>query len=333
MNVEQITLDEWSNELPEEGVEIFHSPDVLAVADKYTDSELRLFGGFSGQELVGFLPVFVREYPAVTVVLSPPPAVSLWRMGPVIMPQSPKRRKKESLNRKFIDGALQKIGADKPLTLSYIILSTSYTDPRPYKWADYDFEPRFTYRLDLQSTDEEEVLSSFSRSLRSEIKYFDDVPVDVTVGSAEEALRVYDEFRKRFAEQGASFPTSRAYTRDLVATLGDRASVYTAEGPDGEFLGGITVLYSNTCAYFWQGGMRSNFQGRSVNSLLHWRIIQDILSDSSIDSVTHYDLGRAAVERLGQYKSKFNPDIVPYYEIKSGKLISIAKEAYKFIAY
>lgn len=333
MKVRRISLSEWSDALPTDGIEVFHTPDVLRIMDDYATGELQLFGGFKGRELVGFLPVFVRDYPGVSVVLSPPPGFSVSRMGPVLMPRSPKRRKREELNRTFTEEVLRAIRADDMLTLFGMVLSTAYTDPRPYMWSGFDVEPRFTYCLDLRNTDEDEVLSNFTRDLRSEIHKFEDVPVDVTVEGPEGAIRVYDDYRERFAEQGANFPTPRAYTRDLVATLDDRARVYTAEGPDGTFLGGITVLYSNTTAYFWQGGMRANYQGLSVNSLLHWRIIRDILSDSALDSIDRYDLGRAAVERLGRYKSKFGPDLVPYYEVKSGKLMLLAKEAYKFITY
>lgn len=333
MNVRRISLTEWSDALPRDGIEVFHTPDVLRIMDDHATGDLQLFGGFKGQELVGFFPVFVRDYLGVSVVLSPPPGFSVSRMGPVVMPRSPKRRKREELNRTFIETVLQAIGADETLTLFGTVLSTAHTDPRPYMWAGFDVKPRFTYCLDLQNTDEDEILSNFTRDLRSEIRKFRDVSIDVTIGGPEHAIRVYDDYRERFAEQGANFPTPREYTRDLVATLDDRARVYTAESPDGTFLGGITILYSNTTAYFWQGGMRANYQGLSVNSLLHWRIIQDILSDSALDPIERYDLGRAAVERLGRYKSKFGPDLVPYYEVKSGTLMILAKEAYKFITY
>ena len=333
MNVERISLSEWGDAIPADGVEVFHTPDVLEVMDAHAAGKLRLFGGYWGQELVGVLPVFVREYPGVTAVLSPPPGLSVSRLGPVLMSKSPKRRKQEELNRTFTEEVLETIGAHDALTLFGMVFSTAYTDPRPYMWTGFDVEPRFTYCLDLRNRDNEEVLSTFTRDLRSEIRKLEDLSLDVKVGGSPEAVRVYDDYRERFAEQGVNFPTPREYTRDLVEALDDRARVYTAESPDGEFLGGITVLYSNDMAYFWQGGMRANYEGLSVNSLLHWRIIEDILTDLALDSIDTYDLGRAAVERLGRYKSKFGPDLVPYYEVRSGKLMEFAKKAYAFITY
>lgn len=335
MNVRRVSLREWEDSLPADGTEVFHSPDVLRVMERHATGELRLYVGFRGEEPVGFFPAFAREFPGVTALLSPLPGFSVSRMGPVVTTDSPKRRKRERVNQAFTAELLDAVRSDGLLTLLAMVFGIDYTDPRPYMRAGFDVEPRFTYCLDLANTDPDAVLKGFTRDLRSEIRKLEETPLDAEVGGADAAVRVYDDYKARFAEQGAEFPTPRAYTRDLVAALreDDRARVYTVEDPDGEFLGGISVLYSNDTAYFWQGGMRAEYDGLSVNSLLHWRIIEDILSDPALDDVERYDLGRAAVQRLGRYKSKFNPELVPYYEVRSSKLILLAKKAYEFVTY
>jgi hypothetical protein len=333
MDVRRITLLEWADVLPSENVEVFHEPEVLRVVDAHTTFDLHLFVGYKGQESVGFLPVFVRDIPGASIVLSPLPGFSISRMGPLVTPNSPKRRKRERLNQTFTEAVLNEIRGDDVVTLFGMVLSTKYTDPRPYMREGFEVRPRFSYQLDIRNKTLDDLLEGFTRDFRTEIRKLEETPLDVTVGGSEAAVRVYDDYRSRFAEQGVEFPTPRAYTRDLVERLDDRARVYTAEDPDGEFLGGITVLYSDEIAYFWQGGMRSNYDGLSVNSMLHWRIIEDIHSDPALDSVYTYDLGRAAVQRLGRYKSKFNSDLVPYYEVRSGNLLTFAKKAYEFVTY
>ncbi len=333
MNVRRVTLGEWENSLPATGTEVFHSPEVLRVVDEYATGELRLYVGYRGEQPVGFLPAFVRELAGVRAVLSPIPGFSLSRMGPIVASNSPKQRKRERVNRTFTEQLLETLREGSLLTLVAMVFSTEYVDPRPYLRDGFDVVPRFTYALDLRETDAESVLKGFTRDLRSEIRKLEDTDLDVTVGGAADAVRVYDDYCERFAEQGAEFPTPRAYTREIVAALGDRARVYTAASPDGSFLGGVSVLYSGETAYFWQGGMRADYDGLSVNSLLHWRIVEDILTDPELDSIERYDLGRAAVERLGRYKSKFNPELVPYYEVRSSKLLWVAKKLYEFVTY
>lgn len=74
------------------------------------------------------------------------------------------------------------------------------------------------------------------------------------------------------------------------------------------------------------GGTSANYDGVSVNGFLHWCIVEDVLTYPSLDSISRHDFGAVNDERLSRYKSEFNPDLVPYYEIKSDSEIIIPKK-------
>jgi len=103
--------------------------------------------------------------------------------------------------------------------------------------------------------------------------------------------------------------------------------VYAARTPEGDFISGITLLYANEDAIFWQGGTKANYDGVSVNSLLHWRIITDILNDPALADVERYHLGNALNRRISRYKSKFNGKPVVSYEVKSDLMV-VARKAH-----
>lgn len=327
MEIRDLTLDEWDDLLPDAGFEPFHASEALGVVDEYAEGDLRLLGGFRGQQPVGLLPVFVREQWSLQFVLSPPPGLSVPRLGPVLMPVSPKRRKREKLNQRFAEGVLEAVDADAHTTLFGMVGAPEYADPRPYTWAGHGVDPRFGYELDLRDRDEDDVLKSFSKSVRREIRKRDELDVSIELEGSAVAERICGNQKQRHAEQGLTFPTPRAYTGDLVDALGDRVRVYAARDPDGTFLSGIIVLYSNDAARFWQGGSKATYENVSVNSLLHWTIIEDILTDPSLDGVERYDLGSANNQRIARYKSKFDAELVPHYEVKSD-LMTLAKKAY-----
>ena len=335
MEVTQITLSEWERELPNDGFDVFHTPEALRILDEYAAGELRPFGGFKGNELVGLLPVFVRRKLSAKAVVSPPPGLNVPRLGPVLMTNSPKQSKQVKANQEFTRAVLETIGIDRPLVLFGLVGTLNYTDPRPYEWAGCDIETRFSYVLELDDVTQEEVLMSFSRDSRRAIKDGEELDVEVTVNGADASVLVYDEYVDRLAEQGIDFPTPREFTHDLVAVLddNDRARVYVAESPEGEFLSGITVLYSNDSAYFWMGGTRAYYEDVNVNSLITWRIIQDIISDPALASIRSFDFGNASIERVAHHKSKYNPNLVPFYEIKSGLLMKLAKKTYMTLSY
>ena len=329
MQIERLDIDEWGTALPDSGIELFHQPEALAVLDEHVDGDLELYGGFKGQQPIGLLPVVTRDRFVGGTVTSPPPSMNVPRLGPVVMPTSPKQRKRESVNQQFTEAALDEIDVGGSLSLFRMICNSQYLDPRPYVWAEYDLTTQFTYLLDLSETTTDEAMAAFSSGLRREIRSARDLDVTVSVEGLEGAREIYDATRQRYEDQDRSFPVEWDYVRDLVTALGDRARPYVARGPDGDFLGGITALYSPDTAYFWQGGTRSEYDGVSLNGLVHWRIIEDVIADEALDSVTGYDLMGANTERLCRYKSKFGAELVPYYVVESDSIgMDVAKATY-----
>ncbi|WP_276282163.1 GNAT family N-acetyltransferase [Halorussus caseinilyticus] len=361
MRVEQLELSEWESALPSDGFEVFHRPGALEVVANHADAEMKLFGGFKGQQPIALLPVFVQQKSVGTAVTSPPPSMGIPRLGPILMPTSPKRRKQEKVNNEFTEKVLQQVGTDleldqrlaaagvespmaermldtldvdSRLTLFRMECNAAYGDPRPYAWGNLQVEPNFTYFLDVADRSAEEVRKSFSKSLRRDIRDAEDLDVTVETEGLEGARDVFRATRERYAEQDEPFPLTWPYVRDLFEALADddRARAYVARDSSGEYLSGITALYSNDHAYFWQGGAKAIYEGTAVNSLIHWRLIEDLVSDPPVESVTNYDLMGANTERLCRYKAKFGADLVPYYVVESsGAAMNVAKRAYKLV--
>lgn len=332
MRIERLDFDEWERALPETGFEVFHTAKALSVLERHSASGLYLLGGYRGEQLVGMVPLFVRNAPGgVRVISSPPPAMSVPRLGPILQPTSPKRRKQEKVNREFTKGVLDTLDVDSPRTLLRMICPPEYIDPRPYRWAGCTVSPSFTYRLDIGDRSPDDLLKSFSQSLRREIRSGEELDLTIETAGVEGGKRVFEETAARYGEQSQHFGVKWPYVQDVISSLHERCRVYIARDPDGEYLGGVIALFSNDAAYYWLGGTRANYENTSVNSLLHWRIIHDVAEDPPIDSVSEYDLVGANTERLCPYKAKFAPDLAPYYVVESGGVaLDLAKETYQW---
>lgn len=334
MDIELLSLDEWEDALPSSGFELFHAPAALDVLDDHTVGDLRLYGGFKGDQPVGLFPVLVQDRAVGRAVMSPPPGFGIPRLGPLVMPASPKRRKQEKVNGRFAEQVLEELDIDSSLTVFRSVCPTSYPDPRPYVWSNLSLSTQFTYHLDVPE-DTDSLLSSFSKSLRREIRDAKDLDVTVDVDSPDGVRAVFERTRDRYAEQNRPFRLTWPYVSDLASALedDDRCRTYVVRDPNGKFLSGIVVLYSNDAAHYWLGGARTVYEGTSVNSLLHWRIIQDIADGAPRDSVDTYDLMGANTERLCRYKSKFGAELVPYYSLESnGPGMTAAKTAYRLVS-
>ncbi|MFA9504123.1 GNAT family N-acetyltransferase [Natrinema sp. H-ect1] len=331
MDIERLTLEEWGDALPATGYEVFHEPDALGVLDDHTDAELQLYGAFKGQQPVGLLPVFVDERSIGRTVLSPPVSFSVPRLGPILDPASPKRHKRERINRELTAGVIDAVGVGDRTTLFRMRCPIEYVDPRPYEWNDFSLEPKFTYVLDCEGETIESLMKGFSKSLRREMRKQDELDLSIEREGIESALRVYEDVVEQYRAHDDPPPISRPFLRDLLTSLDDELwRVYVARSPDGEYQSGVVTLYSPDLAYFWQGGVTATYEGVSVNSLLHRAILEDICSDPALESVTGYDLVGANTERLCEYKAKFNSDLRQYYVVESSGLeMSLAKSAYQ----
>jgi len=331
MRIERLPLTAWADALPARGFEPFHTAEALSVLDAYANGDLCLFAGYNGQNPVALLPLFVQRRSVGSMVTSPPPGFSVPRLGPLLMPASPKRSKHERLNRQFTEQVVDELALDASRTLFYMIGNTAYTDPRPYRWSAFSVETAFTYTVDVANTTADELLSNCSKSLRREIRDVRDLDVTVEQAGLDGTKAIYDQTVDRYDQQDEPFALSWPYVRDLVESLDERARSYVVRA-DGEFRTGITVLYSNDAAYFWQGGARGEYNGTTLNSYLHWQIIDDLIEDPPFETITKYDLMGANTDRLCQYKSKFGPSLEPYYTIESaGPQMELAKRAYRKI--
>lgn len=329
METKSLSLSEWSSMLPDRGFEAFHTPEALTVIERHSAFDLQLVGGFKGDQAVALQPLFVRNGPLGTkMVSSPPPGHHVPHLGPILMHSSPKQSKFERVNREFTSALLDHVDSDGR-TLWFVLCRPDYDDPRPYRWEGLSVDTSFTYHLDLEDRTTEDVLMSFSRSRRREIRDGDDLDVEISCEGTESARVIYRSTRERFEEQNEPFSISWEYVHDLLTALDDRSRVYVARDSRGTFLGGIITFISNDSISFSLGGTRTTRDGPSVNTLIHWRIIRDILIDPELESVTTYDLVGAGERRLSRYKAKFNPDHRPYYVIKSNGLkMWLAERAY-----
>jgi len=190
MDVEQIDIDDWRDGLPPSGFEPFHTPDGLSVLERHAPGQLHLYGGYKGDHLVALMPLFVRDLTVGRAIFSPPPSMGIPRLGPLVMPNSPKRRSQEKVNNRFVEGVLEDVDAHSQRTFLYILAGTDYEDPRPFTWEEFDVEPNFTYRLPVDEP--EEVLSSFSKSLRKDIRTGMELDMTIEREGVEGARIVYD---------------------------------------------------------------------------------------------------------------------------------------------
>ena len=90
----------------------------------------------------------------------------------------------------------------------------------------------------------------------------------------------------------------------------------------GETIGGIINIHYKKELFNWLGNTKANIEGISPNDLLHWIAIKWAIEHN----LKYYGLIGANTERLCNYKSKFNPSLDIYFDIKKTTKFGLAVE-------
>ncbi|WP_207589619.1 GNAT family N-acetyltransferase [Halomontanus rarus] len=333
MTIEIDTIDASEREQWNEYVDqsaagtFFHRYDVLEVIERHASAELYTLVGYKGQEPVGIFPIFEIRKGGISTAFSPPPGLGLPFLGPAHLNENKlKRRKLEKRRKRFIEGCLEWLNEASGPRYTRICTSTAYDDPRPFSWNDYDTTPLHTYLLDI-NRDEEQIKSSFSKSLRRYLDPDDDEAARFSIeeGGTDAIRFIHDQIQSRYEAQGRQYRVPLEFLIELFDTLPDghvRPYVGTV---DDERTSGIIIFEGRSTIYYSEGGGKPDIQF-PINDLLHWRIIRDAV-DRGIET---YDLHGAESPRISEYKSKFNPELQTYYELEKGTpLMNVVSNLYK----
>ncbi|WP_148414206.1 GNAT family N-acetyltransferase [Haloferax sp. KTX1] len=310
--------DEWDTYVERSSqASFFHQYEALRLQAKHSNSTLHLLVGFKTEEPVGLFPVFEIRKGLVKTAFSPPPHIGVPYLGPVMLDAGNiKSRKFERRRNQFIDGCTAWIDEHIGPNYTHVRVGDYYTDMRTFLWGGCDVSPKYTYNVDL-TRDENELLMSFSRSARRNIRDGRKLVSDIEEGDRDDICSILTLVKDRYEEQDLSFDVPPQFVMDLYDSLPAGQIRPYVFRYDGTFVSGILALQYGDTLYRWLGGVRPQRDfGIDVNDLLDWRIMRDGMDAG----MRRYDLVGANNHRLNRYKSKYNPELVTFYQIEHGAL-------------
>ena len=288
----------------------FHQPAFLEVLERHSGAELHLLVGRDEFGPVGLFPVFERTVGPVTAAFSPPPGMGMYQLGPMLFEDDDfdpalDLVRWEARNRRFVDTCIEWISEAVDPSYLHVRTHPEFTDPRPFRWNDFELHSRFTYSVDLDRP-ADELLMAFSSDARRNVRECEDA-CSVEVDNVEAIEWILARVEERYAAQGKSFSVDPAFVADLYESLPDgQVRPYVCE-VDGQRRGGMVAFEFADTIYRWQGGVKPDTE-LAVNDFLDWTIMQDARERG----VERYDLVGANTARLCEYKAKFDPSLVHY---------------------
>lgn len=297
---------------------LFHRYEALSVQAEHAGTDVHPLVGYVGQEPVGVFPLFELARGPIRMAFSPPPELRVAYLGPALLNvDGLKQRKRERRQRQFIEGCLEWADGEFDPSYGHIRINGCYDDFRPFLWNDCDVTLSYTYLVDL-TPGPEDLLMSFSRDARSNIRDGEDATYTIEEGGRAAIYDIIEQVAHRYENQDIDYHVTPRFVTELAARLPDESVRPYVLRIDGEFIGGLLALDDGETVYRWQGGVRTDVEtDLSVNDLLDWHVMTEAMERDR----TAYDLVGANNPRINRYKAKFNPDLVPFYSVEHGSTV------------
>lgn len=289
---------------------LFHTWKWLKIVEKHTHSILYPLMAYKGTTLIGIYPVFLEKKGFVKLAFSPPPKAYLLYLGPVIPGYEDfKQDRKESIFMQLQDGVDRFLFSE--LKSKYVRIRTSpgLYDSRPLRWAGYQIEPLYTYRINL-AKGADHVWEQFDRKLRVDINKAVREGVRVEEGNKEDLEFILGSLSRRFKEQGSRTSDYSKYLSELYDEFHPgNMKIFIAKYM-GEKVGGMISLFYKDVMYLWVGVPKTDLKGISPNDLAQWEAIK-WACDNGFKYYEEMDAGDDP--RLRYFKSKYNPELFIWY--------------------
>jgi hypothetical protein len=289
---------------------IFHTWRWLKLVEIQTSTTLLPILIHKGTVLIALYPIFLQKKRFFNIALSGPSKAFLLYLGPIIIDyESSKQDNKENLFIQIQEEVDKYIFNKNKCVYSRIRTSPGILDSRPLRWAGYQIEPLYTYRISL-NLGAKSVWDRFEKKLRVNINKATKEGVNVRSGDWGDLEFIYRSLLSRYKAQGIKFSDNSEYLRSLYDCFyPDNLKIFVADY-NGEHVGGVITLCYKDIMYHWVGSPKSTLVTISPNDLVQWEAIKWGIENG----FKIYEIMDSGDDpRLRQFKAKWNPDLVIWY--------------------
>lgn len=289
---------------------IFHTWKWLKLVEIQTSTELLPILIYNGTKLISLYPIFLQKRGFFNLAFSPPTRAYLLYLGPIIIDyELLKQDRKERLFMQIQEEVDKYIFEKKKCIFSRIRTSPGILDSRPLRWAGYQIDPLYTYRIHL-TDGTKTIWEKLDGKLRVDINKAIKEGVMVRLGDWEDLEFIHTALFNRYIKQGFKPRNYTKYLRTLYENFyPENLKIFIAEYK-GERVGGLIALCYKDVMYHWVGGPKSPLVRISPNDLVMWEVIKwaiehDFKFSDIMDSGDN--------PRLRHFKAKWNPELTIWY--------------------
>ncbi|MBT3881150.1 MAG: GNAT family N-acetyltransferase [Candidatus Scalindua sp.] len=287
---------------------IFDTTLWLDTLSSVLKSGIKILGVFKKEELIGGVVFNVIKRLGIKIANTPP--MNFYNSLHYIPRDT---QHKDRLGR-YINDILVAIAERLQNDFHYVVITNHHEckDIRGLKNRNWRQNIHYYYRVDLDSVD----LSLISASKRRQVKKaqkkliaFEDV---------KEVSHIYNIIKNTYLREGLKCPLTLDEMSGICERMGDNIMIRAVREQGSVGYKAVIVCfvdYRTRCVYNLFNGYMPAIPDSGINTLLIWKVIK-FFKDKGFECL---DLGMAGSQSKANFKSEFNTDVVPHYQLSKSK--------------
>ncbi|KKG06299.1 MULTISPECIES: GNAT family N-acetyltransferase [Methanosarcina] len=299
----------------------FHTSDWLQIYRDVLLRDVRIYGCFRNDELVGGCPVFVKNLKGILKVASSISSMTDY-CGPLINESSSSKTGRRVQENHEILNSLREFLCSQGFDSIHLKFSPGFEDIRPFTWNGWDSKVHYTHYLDLK----EDVNDNISRTIRRDLKSATGAGLETRKWSNPETY--YGLLSKVYERQNLKIPLPRKFFEKVFDLMRkkDIGYMFVSETPEGETVAAHLTLYGKNSTIGWSSARDPAFSLRGTNALLYYNEFLDLQSRN----FEYMNVMAGNIPRFAEFIMAFSPRLVPYYSVTlENKRYSSLKALYK----
>lgn len=284
---------------------IFHTSGWLVICRDVLKKDLKIFGCFQKDELIGGCSLLITKVAGIFKV-----ATSTCEMTPyggVVLKDPPGTnvRKQVEKSHKIMNCLIEFLRKQKFDSIN-IRFSPDFFDIRPFIWNGWNCKILYTYYFNLEG----DISEKISKDVRWVIKK--GIENKLIIDSSNDVSLFYDLFEMTFQRQNLKPPVTKVFFEQTMERLCSKQNgeMWIAKMPGGEVAAAEIFIFDNKRAYRWAAASDTNLKNTGATTTLLYEKFQDLKG-----KFKEIDLMAANTPQLTKFISSFNPELVPYYSI------------------
>lgn len=285
---------------------LFHTSKWLEIYRDVLARNLKIYGCFKSDELVGGCPLFVKEFRGTLKV-----GYSTCNMtdycGPLIKEDNNTKVSKRVQETHEILNSLREFLCSQNFDKIHLIFSPGFEDIRPFTWNGWDSKVHYTHYLDLK----ENIDNKISKRIKTELKSAAKAGLKTRVWNDLETY--YSLLSMVYEKQNIEPPLPKKFFKKVFDLIKEEDIGYmlVCETPEGEAIATHLTLYGKECTVAWSTARNPTFGRLGANAFLYYSEFLDLQSRN----FEYMNVTAGNISRFAEYIMGFSPKLIPYYSV------------------